>query len=125
MKDSVSSNTGNSMMSLNSMNLIFAVIMILMAADCNSEVNVKSETARLIGTLRSQVTMGSSPHEVIEILRRHGIEHSGYQNNAARIDAIVRDVVISKLGSVSIKIKFLFEEERLSSYVLEKTFIRD
>jgi hypothetical protein len=103
---------------------MLAVFMVMMASNCHSEVNIKSESARLIGTLRSHVVMGSSPYEVIEILRLHNIEHSAYQKRTAKIDAIVRDIVTSEIGSASIKIRFLFENDGLTSYTLEKTYTR-
>ncbi len=125
MRVSVISGSGNSLISQNSMKLMFTMIMVIMASYCNSEVNVRSETARLIGTLRSQVVMGSSPEEVIEILKSHDIEHSAYLKGSDIIKAIVRDVVKSELGSISIKIRFLFENTRLASYTLEKTYTRN
>jgi hypothetical protein len=107
-----------------SIKMVFAVFMIFTASNCYSENNIQAAMARVVGTLRSQVVMGSSPHEVIDILQRHDIEHSAYHEDTAKIDAIVRDVVKSKLGSTSIQVRFLFENDRLFSYILKKSFSR-
>jgi hypothetical protein len=125
MKGLITRDSFNNIIAQKSMTLVFVLIMVIMASNSNSEVNVRSETARLVGTLRAQVIMGSSPHEVMEILQRHHIEHTAYQEEAGILDAIVRDVVKLQLGSTSIKIRFLFEDERLSSYTLEKRFTRN
>jgi hypothetical protein len=124
MTDLVINENEYSVITQNSKKLMLIVFMVLMASNGHSEVNMKSESARLIGTLRSHVVMGSSPHEVIEILTLHDIEHSAYQKKKATIDAIVRDIVTSEIGSASIKIRFVFENDRLTSYTLEKTYTR-
>jgi hypothetical protein len=96
--------------------------MSFMTSACSSDAEVEAAIVELNTALQDQVAIGSSPDVVLEFLQRHDIEHSPYQDATPNISAIVRDVQKSLLGSTSIQLEFLFENDKLNDYTVRKAY---
>jgi ribosomal protein L30/L7E len=98
------------------------MVMSFTSSACSSDAEVEAAINELKAKLENQLIIGSNPDQVLELLQQHKIEHSAYHANNPKISAIVRDVKKTLFGSTSIQLEFLFENDRLTSYTVEKAY---